>query len=1105
MEKITNEVITSFLNGKDPLERIVNIECGFDSDTAFVIYINEKGEKRIRKEQFKPFVWVKHSAAIRMFKGDRKVLRKKMLSYGINIVKLTTTVDGTYNERLEDGFKYMFKATRPMSFQTFGKFFTEAGTPIYAKKRAGEQLHSSDKEILSVSPVEQFMISTGKRLFKGYENYDDVKRMLFDIETTGLNPKVDSIEQIGVRTNKGFETLISVDGTTPLEKQKNERAAIIQFVKIIAAEKPDVIAGHNSENFDWDFIITRSEILGLDFHELTMTNLGHPIYKLNKDVVLKLGGETEYYKPTVLWGYSIVDSLHAVRRAQAIDSNMELANLKYVTKYLNLNKTNRVYVKGDIISKVWNENEPVFELNDTNGDWRRIENGTVSEGYTAVTGRYIVERYLLDDIWETDKVELTLNESNFLVSKMVPTNFSRACTMGTAGIWKLIMLAWCYENKLGVPSLIPRKRFTGGLSRLLKTGYVDNIVKLDYNSLYPSIILTWHVSTPIDITNAMLYMLDYVLTQREHYKELKGEAGKKANELKDELEKHIDDREYVLKLKELINHWKSAKSSNDKKQLPLKIFANSFFGSYGAPNIFPFGDAVAAEKVTCIGRMALRLMISHFSNIGYEPIVGDTDGFNFQMPKTFRYTEDNPYIGKGLGRNTVSGKAYTGVDADVAEFEDMFMSKPYNGGVNKMGLGVDEFCTATINFARKNYADLMPDGSVKKVGNTVKSRKMSGYLKKFMDSGIDLLLHGKGKEFLDSYYKYIYKIYNYQIPVQDIASKGKIKKSMEEYSADCKTVTKSGSKKSRQAWYELAIAAGQNPRLGETVYYINTGTKKSHTDVKRVTHKYMIDENGEEVEITGRVVTRLMKAECEKEGIDYKSLKTKDKNERIKKYVTREFDEILLNCRLIPTDMAESENEVLCSDLDDLEYNVEKYIDQFNKRVKTLLVCFHPDIRDRILIDNPKDTPYFTEAESQLVSGYPNKELDQDTYEALMTPERKEIEYWMSINEVPPFVEECGIDWDELLNKHKETIQREQENMFKVLNEKYIDALKAITDEDVEVFYEEGTVPGKISDLMFIDSSDMKFHFRDLPEMVPSTGGYVFDDMSCDKAELDDE
>ena len=37
-------------------------------------------------------------------------------------------------------------------------------------------------------------------------------------------------------------------------------------------------------------------------------------------------------------------------------------------------------------------------------------------------------------------------------------------------------------------------------------------------------------------------------------------------------------------------------------------------------------------------------------------IASNTDGFNFQMPLSFRYTDDNPYIGKGLGRNTVNGR-----------------------------------------------------------------------------------------------------------------------------------------------------------------------------------------------------------------------------------------------------------------------------------------------------------------------------------------------------------------------------------------------------------------------------------------------------------------
>lgn len=363
------------------------------------------------------------------------------------------------------------------------------------------------------------------------------------------------------------------------ERKLNELQAIIEFLSIQKEEKPDVIAGHNSENFDWNFIIVRCQQLGTSLEELSLKFFKYPIYKKNKESILKLGGEIEYFKPTIMWGHTIVDSLHAVRRAQVIDTNMKSASLKYVTKYLNLKKENRVYVPGQHIGEIWLDTNPQsYAFNNSNGDWYKItEKRQLLEGYEYKSGRYIIERYLLDDIWETDKIELRLNESNFLIGKILPTTFQRTCTMGTAGIWKLILLAWCYEKGLAVPSFDVSKRFTGGLSRLLKVGYTDRVVKLDYNSLYPSIILTWNISSDLDISNSMVSMLEYVLTEREKYKELKGEAGVKAKAIKKQIVSFNGSEEELRKLKEEQQYWEAEASANDKKQLPLKILANSFF------------------------------------------------------------------------------------------------------------------------------------------------------------------------------------------------------------------------------------------------------------------------------------------------------------------------------------------------------------------------------------------------------------------------------------------------------------------------------------------------------------------------------------------------
>ena len=106
-------------------------------------------------------------------------------------------------------------------------------------------------------------------------------------------------------------------------------------------------------------------------------------------------------------------------------------------------------------------------------------------------------------------------------------------------------------------------------------------------------------------------------------------------------------------------------------------------------------------------------------------VLSNTDGFNFKLPENFRYTEEHPYISNGASRETEAGKAYTGLDADVAEFNDTYMRDFHYApnAVNKMGLGIDEVIAATINFSRKNYADYFAEKpcpkDIKLVGNPV--------------------------------------------------------------------------------------------------------------------------------------------------------------------------------------------------------------------------------------------------------------------------------------------------------------------------------------------------------------------------------------------------
>lgn len=740
-KEITPEIVSTFLSGRDPQERIVNFDYKYNDDFITIIYRNENDEKCAHRDFFMPFLWATKRACLRLCNGDRVELSKLMKQYNIWVKALdTTNSKGEIVEEILDGYTFMFYSTKPMSYSKFLEFFKKAGNPVYSTKKEEQvtdvkssfteqpEAKKDKRQYLVVPPIEQYMIASGKRMFKGYDDYDQCLRMIFDLETTGLNTEKDRIEEFGFRFNrpvkyKGeyieFEKVYKTEGETEDEKNASELKNIDTMLRIIYTFRPDIITAHNGETFDWAIIIGACKRLGTTIEDMSKKYFnGDVVTKNKRETILKLGGEIETFNQTIVPGTIITDSLHAVRRAQALDSNMLFSNLKYITKYSKIVKPNRVYVPGDKISEIRNDVTNMYAFNNIDGDWYlydptyipkeikpdpkmtieyfqkcinddislkevsggtmggkysdtetaeslykeylnniAIENSSITtrkgktedkftlytknvilDGYELVSGEYIVNRYLLDDLWECDKVEHRYNTSNFLICKMLPVPYQKCCTMGTAGQWKSMMLAWSYENNLAIPPFGESKSFTGGLSRLLKVGFVDNVAKFDYNSLYPSIILTWAITDVKDLMNTMLAFLEHVLTQREKYKGLTKKAGKKAEALQEELNAlDKNNSEEWRKLNDEVNYWKSEESFNDKKQLPLKILGNSFFGSYGAPNVFPWGSIECAERTTCTGRMSLRLMIYWFNKIGYKPIVGDS--FTPDTPMFIKYND----------------------------------------------------------------------------------------------------------------------------------------------------------------------------------------------------------------------------------------------------------------------------------------------------------------------------------------------------------------------------------------------------------------------------------------------------------------------------------
>jgi DNA polymerase elongation subunit (family B) len=779
-----------------------------------------------------------------------------------------------------------------------------------------------------LNPVEQYLIQKKKRLFKGIDEYSGVNRFVFDIETTGLDPETCVIILIGVKDNRGMNETIAAFG------EDGEKKCIERFFKYIKDLKPTIVAGYNSAFFDWPFILKRAEILGVDVNGLTQIFTTQGMKE--KEGMLKLANEIEPYKQHVIWGFNIIDIAHSVRRAQAINSEIKSWGLKYITTYLEKEKPNRVYVDGAKISKIYLDNESYY-VNPKTGNYKQIgEPGTenLTQKYPGKfeiwTGRKIVEQYLDDDLYETMVVDDSFSQSTFLLSKLVPTTYERIATMGTATLWKIIMLAWSYENNLAIPAKDEKRAITGGLSRLLNVGYSKNIVKFDYASLYPSIQLVYDVFPDCDVMGVQKSMLKYFRDIRIKYKLLAGE---------------LKNSDPVLA------------EMYDRKQLPIKIFINAYFGSLSAPHVFPWGDMNMGETITCVGRQCLRMMIMFYMKKGYKPLVMDTDGVNFETPLNI---DDTFYVGKGLNEMVTLGKKYKGIEADTAEFNDIFMR-------NEMGLDIDYVAPACINVSRKNYIiKMMKKGKekIKLTGNTIKSKKLQTYIVEFLDEGLKYLLNGDGLSFVELYYEFVGKIYNKEIPLSKIANKARVKQSINDYRKYVQKTTKAGSLMSRQAHMELIMRSDYPAGLGDTIYYVNNGVKKSSGDVQKIS----------------RPSKKVLEEYLTKHGTPMPE------------------DYIEVNCYMI------DEKEILNNPDLKGDYNVPRYLNNFNKRVEPLLVVFHPSIREDILIESPDQRQFFTKLQCELVNGFPLKEEGQDKLDEVMTLSDSEVLFWNRVGRDPYFM-----------------------------------------------------------------------------------------------------
>jgi len=806
--------IKGFLEGyNNDIKYLVNVETDNRTDIAECIIHEPNQKPRIENIRYTPFMYMKDLERLgRTLYPDRdeSYIESKRIKYGITITKLKTG----NQKRLVDGYCYKLSGRR--SYNDIVNYVRDGGIDPYEKLKdendnfvrdeKGKMVYKNRDLFYNPRTTEQFFISTQSRLYKGYEQYKDVHRLTFDIETTGLRYQISRMFAIGVRDNRGFEIILEVDKR---DDDESEIRLIQDFFNTIDHIRPAIILGHNSEMFDFDFILGRAGILKMDTREVPNGLKKGVNLKRRGNTSVKYGNTTDRYTATEMWGYSIIDTIHAAKRTAAVNSDLKKVNLKYIAKFEKFARENRTYIKGEDndIGRYYNENK-VFLINEKN-EYLEIPDGfqdiamnlyklqankenlnveqykvfrkkfldenknfvgwyldnAVEKNFTSyIGGRKLVKQYLLDDLWETEQVDELYNQSSFMLAKTVPTTYQRICTMGTASIWNLLLTAWSFENDLAIPIPDTYEQFGGGLARTFKKGYSTRLIKIDYASLYPFIQLTDDVFPMFDITGVMKKMLLYMTTTRNIYKKMG--SGAKLDEEEVGLLREIDHEAHVKYINNVLTSEDIAMFK--VKQLPIKILNNSLYGALGSHISFNWSDNVCAARITSVARIELRpdTTTIRVSDEGISE--GTTEGLNEDMWQ---------YKGK------------IGIEALIELFNETEMKPPY------MSVDNDGVSVSCLNLARINYATLSEvkdkktneiKEKIKLTGNTIKSKVMSEYIEEFMDNGFKLILHGKGKEFVDYYYSYAEDIRYMQIPLKKIASKSKVKQTLKSYiEKDC--------------------------------------------------------------------------------------------------------------------------------------------------------------------------------------------------------------------------------------------------------------------------------------------------------------------------------
>jgi len=428
------------LFGADPTEGIVAVEpLGEDS---MRIFLRSQGLLETRDEPFVPFILLEEGALLQNFS---KKSRYESLS--------------SSNE---------FKV---LAFFESWEDCTRARNHLH--QTTGIPSSSPDAPYLFLSdPVHQFLLLTGKTLFKGLD-FKDLHRLALDIETATApgyafsNParQEDRILSIALMDNRGNEEVF-------FAMDYGESEMLEALGARIQSLDPDVLEGHNLFNFDLEYIDTRARMHGI---ELRWGRDGsEPRVRRSRFSVAER--KIDYTRMDI-FGRQVVDTLFLLQYYDIVARELESYALKSAARYFGLVAPDRTYIEPEEIQWYY-ENKPEQ-----------------------------LKQYNLDDARETLALSELLAYPFFLQTRIFPFSYQNIFVRGNATKINALFIREYIRQRASIPKPGEAEAFAGGYTDVFHRGVVRPVISCDVASLYPSILISNNLKPSADTLDVFLPLL----------------------------------------------------------------------------------------------------------------------------------------------------------------------------------------------------------------------------------------------------------------------------------------------------------------------------------------------------------------------------------------------------------------------------------------------------------------------------------------------------------------------------------------------------------------------------------------------------------------------